>query len=533
MLNLKELTFSYKPLDWQDTFVGIKKNKETDKFEFQLPKGFQQFPTEQFSSVKTLFFRTYKTYRKFFEEKKRLSEENMFDGFNESDKGYSLESKDGETISYSKLNMLDAILDAYNELQILTIKNKLSRTNEIDYTKIHRYLHKAIFVDEETVFIDEMEFPKKIIDADSPTIIEMFCFIYSEIKSALEEKIESDRVKTLSSEFRDKHLTHESSIFEEETFEETIAILKDVLDEIDRTTPYKDSDYWHFYDAIYKFLYGENENPEDEEGNVWGISNFAVLWEELCFAEAKSRLLETQLLFADRLGVIETFNDFDSPFFLQINSHTDKRRKLRPDLVYTNFDGTVGREHFEKIYLIKTWEWNGQNLKLSPKSRNHEFYELDELYNEYLNKNPKYRNDPSDERNKFIRAEDKDEFLERVNVYFSKFKGVRDLMKKKPCIFNFDVIDYKYITEETCCAKNLSEERKLDIKKQLVYELALQLNYAGGWTYSEFWIPHFFDDNEKDFEEVIGLNQLFTSSKITVYKRNFLKLQELYITENE
>jgi hypothetical protein len=262
MLNLKELTFSYKPLDWQDTFVGIKKNKETDKFEFQLPKGFQQFPTEQFSSVKTLFFRTYKTYRKFFEEKKRLSEENMFDGFNESDKGYSLESKDGETISYSKLNMLDAILDAYNELQILTIKNKLSRTNEIDYTKIHRYLHKAIFVDEETVFIDEMEFPKKIIDADSPTIIEMFCFIYSEIKSALEEKIESDRVKTLSSEFRDKHLTHESSIFEEETFEETIAILKDVLDEIDRTTPYKDSDYWHFYDAIYKFLYGEMKTPK-------------------------------------------------------------------------------------------------------------------------------------------------------------------------------------------------------------------------------------------------------------------------------
>lgn len=533
MLNLKELTFSYKSSEWQDTFVGIKKNKDTDKFEFQLPKGFQQFPAEKYSAVKNLFFRTYKTYRKFFEEKKKLSDENQLDGFSELENGYSLEGKDGETISYSKLNMLDAILDAYNELLILTIKNKLSRTNEVDYTKIHRYLHKAIFVDEETVFVDEMEFPKKIIDTDSPTIIEMFCFIYSEIKQALEETIESNRVKTLSNEFRERYLTHESSIFEEETFEETIAILKDVLDEIDRTTPYKDSDYWHFYDAIYKFLYGENENPEDEEGNVWGISNFAVLWEELCFAEAKKRLLETQLLFADRLGVIETFNDFDSPFYLQINSHSDKRRKLRPDLVYTNFDGTIGKEHFEKIYNIKTWEWNGQNLKLFPKSRNHEFYELDELYNEYLNKNPRYRNDRSDDRNKFIRAEDKDEFLERVNTYFSKFKGVRDLMKKKPCIFNFDVIDYKYITEETCCAKNLSEERHLDIKKQLVYEFSLQLNYTGSWTFSEFWIPYFFDDTEKDFEEVTGLNQLFTNSKITVYKRNFLKLQELYITENE
>ena len=83
MLNLKELTFSYKSTEWQDTFVGIKKNKDTDKFEFQLPKGFQQFPAEKYSAVKNLFFRTYKTYRKFFEEKRRLSDENQLDGFSE------------------------------------------------------------------------------------------------------------------------------------------------------------------------------------------------------------------------------------------------------------------------------------------------------------------------------------------------------------------------------------------------------------------------------------------------------------------
>ena len=63
--------------------------------------------------------------------------------------------------------------------------------------------------------------------------------------------------------------------------------------------------------------------------------------------------------------------------------------------------------------------------------------------------------------------------------------------------------------------------------------MAVQLNYAGSWTFSEFWIPYFFEDTEIDFEEVNGLNQLFTNSKITVYKRNFLKLQELYIAENE
>lgn len=532
MLNLKELTFSFQSADWQDTFVGIKKKKDTGKFEFQLPKGFSNFPTNNYSNVKSLFFKTYRTYRKFFEEKKKLSEENQLDGFSELENGYSIESKDGQTVSYSKLNMLDSILDAYNELLILTIKNKLSRTNDIDYSKIHRYLHKAIFVDEETVFVDEMEFPKKIIDADSPTLVEMFCFIYVEIKQALEEEVESNRVKSLSNEFREKYLTHESSIFEEETFEETMAILKDLLDEIDRTTPYKDSDYWHFYDALYKFLYGENDNPNDEDGNIWGMTNFAILWEELCFADAKQRLTETQLLFADRIGIIETYNNFQSPFFIQINNHKDKRRFLRPDLVYTNFKGAIEMEHFKRIYHVQEIKIQDHiNVKLTPKFQNHDFYALDNIYLKYVNKNPKHIQFPNEERFINVTSNHRSDFFNEINNYFSSL-SLSELMLKKPCVFNFTVVDYKYITEETCTAYNLSDERKLDIKKQLVYEFALQLNYFGSWTYSEFWIPYFFEDNDKDFEVVTNTNRLFSDSKIIVYKRNFLKLQELYIKEN-
>jgi hypothetical protein len=533
MLDLKELTFSFKSTEWQDTFVGIKKNKESEKFEFQLPKGFQNFPTDKYSSVKNLFFKTYKTYRKFFEEKKKLSEDNQLDGFSELENGYSIEGKDGQTISYSKLNMLDSILDSYNELLILTIKNKMSRSNEIDYSKIHRYLHKAIFVDEETVFIDEMEFPKKIIDTDSPTLVEMFCFIYVEIKQALEEDIESSRVKTLSNEFREKYLTHESSIFEEETFEETMVILKDLLDEIDRTTPYKDNDYWHFYDAVYKFLYGENDNPNGEDGNIWGMTNFAILWEELCFAEAKNRLTKTQILFADRIGVVETFNNFQSPFFIQINSHKDKKRFLRPDLVYTNFTGAVEMEHFKRIYNVQEIKIQDHvNIKLIPKFTNHDFHVTDNIYLKYVNKNPKHIQQPNEDRFINVTSNHRFDFFAEINDYFNNL-SLSELMLKKPCVFNFSVIDYKYIAEETCTTSFLSDERKLDVKKQLVYEFALQLNYFGSWTYSEFWIPFFFEDNETDFEELENPNRLFIDSKIVIYKRNFLKLQELYINDNE
>lgn len=533
MLNLKELDFSFKSDDWQNTFVGIRKNKLSDKFEFQLPKGFQGFPTNNYSSVKSLFFKTYKTYRKFFEEKKKLAEDNQLDGFSEFENGYSLESKDGQTVSYSKLSMLDSILEAYNELLILSIKNKLSKTSEIDYSQIHKYMHKAIFIDEETVFIDEMEVPKKIIDTDSPTLIQMFCFIYNEIKQALEEEYESNRVKTLSTEFRENHLTHDSSIFDEETFEETMAVLKDVLDQIDRTTAYKDADYWHFYDAIYKFLYGENDDPNDAEGSVWGMSNFAVLWEELCFAEARQRLTLTQMLFADRVGIIETYNNFQSTFFLQLNGHKDKRRYLRPDLVYTNFTGEVDIDHFKRIYDVREIKiMDHVNVKLTAKYANHDFYELDNIYLKYVNRNPKYRQNPNEERFANVSSTMKDDFFGEINNYFGRL-SLGELLLKKPCIFNFTVVDYKYITEETCTSVYLSPERKLDIQKQLVYEFALQLNYKGSWTFSEFWIPAFFEDNDMDFVEVVNPNKMFTSAKIRVIKRNFLKLQEIYIKDDE
>lgn len=533
MLNLKDLTFSYSNSDWQDTFVGIKKNHTTGRFEFQLPKGFKDFPSGKFEAVKTLFFRTYKTYRKFFEDKKRLSEENQLDGFSELENGYSIEGKNGEIISYSKLNMLDAILDAYNELSILTVKNKLSKSTEINYSQIHKYLHKAIFVDEDTVFIDEMDFPKKVIEHDSPTIIEMFCFIYTEVKSALEERIESDRAKSLSTEFREKHLTNESSLFDEDTFIETTTVLKDLLDEIDRTTAYKDADYWHFHDAVYKFLYGENEHPDNEAGNIWGISNFAILWEELCFNEARKRLSETQLLFADRLGNSQIYNSFESPFYLQLNSLSQKRRKLRPDLVYSNFNGTIDLEHLKRIYDIQEIRISDHvNVKLVPKLKNHTFYQIDEIYQKYLNKNYRYTQNPKDERFANVASMHREDFFNDVNNYFSKCR-LNELMLKRPCIFNFTIIDYKYITEESCCSVLLSAERRLDVKKQLVYEFALQLNYYGAWTLSQFWIPYYFEDADKDFIEVLHPNKLFTESKIAVFKRNFLKLQDIYIKEND
>jgi hypothetical protein len=527
MLNLKELTFSFRSEDWQDTFVGIKKNS-SNKFEFHLPKGFENFPTDSYSSVKDLFFKTYKTYRKFFEEKKSLSDQNQLDGFSELQNGYSIESKDGQTVSYSKLNMLDSILDAYNELTILSVKNKLSQSQDIDYSRIHLYMHKAIFVDEDTLFVEEMEFNKKVVDIDSPTLVQLFCFIYVEIKHALEEEVESNRATSLANELRDKFLTHDSSIFEEETFEGTLLTLKDLLDSIDRTTPYKDVDYWLFYDAIYRFLYGENENPDDEDGNIWGITNFAILWEELCFKEAQLRLTESRLLFADRIGKTQTYNSFKSPFYLQINQHANKRRFLRPDLVYTNLDEENVAQYLSKIYYISSWVYKEDTVfRLRKYNIDFPNIEIDRIYEEFVLLNPNYN--VNDDRSKVITSAFYNKFLSRAKEFILTLDSARKPQHLRPFNFDFTIIDYKYIAEYTCNTSILSETRRLDIQKQLVYEYAMQLNYPSSKTNSEFWIPSFFDNIEDDFKEVENLNRHFIDARIKVFKRNFVKLQQLYI----
>ncbi len=384
-----------------------------------------------------------------------------------------------------------------------------------------------------------MEFPKKVIDSDSPSLVQMFCYIYVQIKSALEEQIESSRVKSLAREFQEVHLTSSSSLFSEDSFSETIAILKDQLNEIDRVTAYKDSDFWHFYEAIYVFLYGENEFSEDEQGNIWGLSNFSVIWEELCYSYAKEHL-GGKIIYADRQGTPIIHPSFKSPFYLQINSEQNIRRKLRPDLVYLKLSESnhleftwpadLDRIYDFEILQIGTW----QNLKIySQKFTPHDFNDLDNLYSSYLRKNHKYQ-DTGDEKFANVAGVHINQFLEDVNSKITT-KSLFDtsyqkgLISMRPCIVDFEIVDYKYIQPQTCVSTYPSKERLADIQKQLVYEFAIQLNFVGAKVSSQFWIPSYFDDSSIVFEELESLSIPFQKANITVLKFNFIYLQELYL----
>jgi len=91
----------------------------------------------------------------------------------------------------------------------------------------------------------------------------------------------------------------------------------------------------------------------------------------------------------------------------------------------------------------------------------------------------------------------------------------------------FKLIDFKFISfnyfEDTNSKKFI-----LDIKKQYVYELAINLKYTNQITHSEFWIPS-FNIGDTNYDKL--LESIANKFKITIVVFDIIHLQRLYIQD--
>ncbi len=251
------------------SFVGIKRNIETNNLEFWLPLNFNDFPENDHKEIQKFFFKLYKTLKVFTKNQKQTiqTSKNDRDGLIKASGGLKISYQNSEEIiCYGKIAMIESIIDACDEMAIASIIRKSVNSSDIKFDKINQYFDRAIYSqDDHSFYIENMRTERNLITINSTSVVELFCFIYTEIKKELSEENEiSIEVNYLSSKFKETHLTSTSSIFGE-SFDHTIAILKQILDDIHRMTSYKDSDFWLFFDAIEKFLYGEYF-PNDDTG---------------------------------------------------------------------------------------------------------------------------------------------------------------------------------------------------------------------------------------------------------------------------
>lgn len=530
--------------------IIIKFDDKRGVSELQLPIGMDTFPQGDYGLKKQLFFKTYQTYRKFIQEKiqaienkkqNRSDEVLDQDTVTEDNTSYQFKnSQTNENLSYQKLVMFDSILNAYDELKIQSLQKKISKSENIDYSQIHKYLHNAVYLANGAIYIDTMDIPKHIVKDASTELIELFCYIYSEIMTELDSEPQNPLVLPLCNAFKEKRLFEESSLFAEDTYEDTIAILKGVLDEIDQTTAYKDFDYWHFYDAVYNFLYSNNDGE-------WAIDNFSFIWERMCLAFAKRHFNE-QIRLYDDFGRIKsniTGNQFASYFTVGLNTSTDNiMRYIRPDLVMEKFPFVLADDFLEKIYhvevkgsFIDIGKYQGydyrqygdiDNLKIElfkAKPRVHSFYEKTKKYP------PTFT----------VTKQEYSMFQERARDLLQNHRTVFELGIREPNIVqyvsttgsnDFLVVDYKYMTEQAFQLP-INAFVEASTTKQYVYELALKLN-RNAVTHSEFWIPGFMNSKSNTKIKQIrryskNCESFYKKYKISVIQLDFLELQKNYV----
>jgi len=350
------------------SFVGIE--RQDGKLRLCLPKGFSEdLLQDTFDAKRDLFFLFYRILDKFKDiclEKGYLENQ---DKIRTSDRDGVIQSSQGAKITvvgeeethilYSKLDIIDSILNSYDEPKILSLVYRLGKSENLDYDQLYRFLHRAVFLPNGAAYINYMDLPRQQVQFAVTDIVAMYCYLLDEIKQQLKQEIKSE-LKALSEQFRQHYIRGNYSLFQEQDRSHVIDILKEALELIDRHTSVKDSDYWQFYEAIEVFLYGELK--QTEEGEIWGINNFHTVWESMCLTYLIKENRPENILFLDTQWISESLSNSVSKTTKVIdlsNAFNINNSQLVPDaVIYRDIEDLISKDRkvTYKFYpMMKNW----------------------------------------------------------------------------------------------------------------------------------------------------------------------------------
>lgn len=559
MFNFKELNIiPHSNSGDKSSFVGIRRGT-SGALEFILPKGFEDFPVTDFQSIKSLFFRIYQTFKQFEESSKNINKINSIN-LNNQDKqkinvegnGYLFKDKDdNDTILYSKISSIEIMLEAFSDLSLDVLEKSIGKSEIVDYKKIDSYLSKAIYLENDAFYIDELDENINVIHYKSSSLINLFCFIIKELFFELDMPIDV-RVHELAEYFSQNHLSPDHSLFDEFTFETTSNVLKNILHEINNITSYKDDRYWKLFDAIENFLYGGlNDSSIEENGIFWGVSNFSIIWEDMCntyaFKNYEVWFADTNIKYSgtiignyklDKYNTVYKHEKISAyPFF---TSFRKKQRFLRPDLVQIiNYhENDVFKNGIE--INIKRTHANGM-INFDVKIIDSSFREIYSGFcNELLYKSHNTAKKPKQPPRNLIKKD-----IISFNNYFTrtltlckkKFQTQNSLQQKNTQEL-VRIIDWKYMSVSDFTDNN--PKVRTDAIKQMCYEFCLEKLISADFEQnirrieSIFVIPAYsgFDsDNIKSdlIKLKFDIPLIMKNNSIELYSLNFSAAQKAYL----
>lgn len=575
MFNFESLDIQKNTNDIYNSFVGIRKNSETNRMTFYLPKGFEDFEVS-YESVKSLFFSMYKTFKRFEIDNisrfdKMLDEEgrNRDNTHSRDFKGYrfSDEEGDNEVLFYSKIDIIDNFFKSHKELDIDSIVQRFGYTENIDYSNIEILLSEGVFLENNAIFISENESEKSVIESSMSELVELYCYIYKELLIELNKDV-SPIVSDVADNFSYKYLTSLQSLFSKDSYELTILILKDCLDIIDKRTAYKDYLYYNIYEVVEQFLYGQLSS-DDNNGNFWGINNFSFIWEDMCnsfvLSDSSRKIIYCDSsLKSEKLSSIhenlqrKNFGghsvyidkDFTNNFNIELNGY---KRWLRPDLLISNrdngalvenpLDNIINKKYlFIKKYVptrLLNFGDNNINVDISIKSmveQDENTLIAEKIFNLFSAKFSNlyrnvgtargslrgYRYTPKSRYSFSLTNISEDKFSEIYHEVYSRGENIND--NHEPEVY---IVDWKYVPSSFFSGN--SKKLKLDVIKQLTYEFCITKNEDSKIkTISQFCIPKFCDSNNLVISED---NSTIAESNINIVSLNFNFLQREYVSK--
>ena len=542
-------------LEGYGSFVGIRRDLGGN-LAFSLPKGFDDFE-ETYNNVKELFFRMYRTFKKFrhiytnkldnISHKKPQSKDNLIIN---NDRSYRFINKENneEVILYSKIDAIDSIIDLCKELEIATLVREIGLTEDVDYSRIDYLIDKGIYQKNNAIFV-EFSLDKRNVIKDIPSdLIEMYCYIYKEL--AVELKVNLDvAIVDVSASFSAKYLSYNQGLFNENSFISTVLTLKDVLNKIHNLTPYKNNHYWLIYEAIEKFLYGELEaNIDNNEEGFWGINNFSQVWEDMCNYYMASKRENQNILYCDTLipinkdGLIKkkfggywvyVNKDFYNPFYIEFN---DKKRWMRPDMVLENREKFLVNSETEKLYNESIRRYTKESsfshiyeevrFTLRDEYHSNTFFEFlnglrNNLFRQHKIISRQSRFLPKNKYSFSIKNIEKDKLSLMLDKFFQKRMKSKDSNQA-----DIYIIDWKYLPLNFFNKK--SEKSMLDINKQLAYEFCLssQEAYQEKKIRSQFGLPFYTKSQDYPFFPAAKETNI---SGIEIMYVDFYMIQEVYL----
>jgi hypothetical protein len=313
-----------------------------------------------------------------------------------------------------------------------------------------------------------------------------------------------------------------------EAHRRTIELLKEKLDEIERQTGYKDSDYWHFHGAIEYFLYGDLD--EDAQGVNWGITSFAPVWEDMCIVWVRRNQWDG-VVYADSnryanrtIGGHDLFVDatFEPPFDFELGG---KRRSMRPDIVRspTSMGPTVNTRIAFEISKHRQHPWI---VKIKHEHRN----ELTKSILQQVRKKLERRvtHDSRSRKSDWSCAF----FGIKEHGIWKAIDDVADATSVRNARTDWKVTDFKCVPENIYTSSTLGAKARRDERKQITYEYALQLSGVSQ-TQSQLCIPAYFaDENSTDIGEPVDPGHLHSDLRdqhIEVFRVDFAKVLAVYL----